>query len=61
MSNFDAMFLVKTQIQTLASIIADRGLIFEPIPLDDLNAMSLCELERVRKAYHELAYAPPQK
>ncbi len=55
MTSFDAIVLVKTQILTLSSIISERGVVFEPLSQDELDSMSLVELERVRKAYRELA------
>lgn len=53
--------LVKLQIASLAKVIFDRDPDFDPLTEEDLAAMTLVELERVHKAYHEIAYAPPSK
>jgi hypothetical protein len=53
--------LVKLQIAMFERLLLDRNPDFDPIPEEMLATMNLIELERVHKAYHELAYTPPTK
>lgn len=51
--------LAITAILSLSTLILERDPDFTPVPEDDLRKMTLLDLEKVRRTYHELAYAPP--